>query len=76
VAVAQAWENCLKMTDASGCCSAMKKGNRNSWLDLLESEHDNLRAALQCSLDIGEHPPRQTDRCGPLDSLLVAARSR
>ena len=32
-----------------------EKGDRNAWLDLLESEHDNLRAALQWSLDTGEH---------------------
>jgi predicted ATPase/DNA-binding CsgD family transcriptional regulator len=35
--------------------SEMKKANRHSWLDLLESEHDNLRAALQWSLDTGEY---------------------
>lgn len=35
--------------------SEMKKGNRNSWLNLLEIEHDNLRAALQWSLDAGEY---------------------
>jgi predicted ATPase/DNA-binding CsgD family transcriptional regulator len=35
--------------------SEMKKGNRNSWLDVLESEHDNLRAVLQWSLETGEY---------------------
>lgn len=32
----------------------MKGANQRSWLDLLESEHDNLRAAMQWSLDSGE----------------------
>ncbi len=35
--------------------SEARKANRNSWLDLLEIEHDNLRAALQWSLDTGEY---------------------
>jgi hypothetical protein len=33
----------------------MKRANRTTWLDLLQIEHDNLRAALQWSLDTGEH---------------------
>lgn len=35
--------------------SEMKGVDQRSWLDVLESEHDNLRAALQWSLDAGEH---------------------
>jgi predicted ATPase/DNA-binding NarL/FixJ family response regulator len=34
--------------------SEMKGTNQRSWLDVLESEHDNFRAALQWSLDSGE----------------------
>jgi ATP/maltotriose-dependent transcriptional regulator MalT len=32
----------------------MKGANQRAWLDLLETEHDNLRAAMQWSLDKGE----------------------
>lgn len=35
--------------------SEIKKENRNLWFDLLEIENDNFRAALQWSLDTGEH---------------------
>jgi non-specific serine/threonine protein kinase len=35
--------------------SEMRKANQKAWFDLLESEHDNLHAALQWSLDTGEH---------------------
>jgi len=35
--------------------SEIMKENRNIWLDLLEIENDNFRAALQWSLDTGEH---------------------
>jgi predicted ATPase/DNA-binding CsgD family transcriptional regulator len=34
--------------------SEIKQENRNPWLDLLEFENDNFRAALQWSLDTGE----------------------
>jgi predicted ATPase len=34
--------------------SEIMKENRNIWLDLLEIENDNFRAALQWSLDTGE----------------------
>lgn len=34
--------------------SEINKENRNFWLDLLEIENDNFRAALQWSLDTGE----------------------
>jgi predicted ATPase/DNA-binding CsgD family transcriptional regulator len=33
----------------------MKGVNQRSWIDVLESEHDNLRAAMQWSLDTGEY---------------------
>jgi predicted ATPase len=35
--------------------SEMKGMNQRSWLDVLESEHDNLRAAMQWSLNAGEY---------------------
>lgn len=35
--------------------SEITKENRNSWFDLLEMEHNNIRAALQWSLDTAEY---------------------